>query len=123
MRELVTIPARGLDKLYKVPPEPATRIYVRIAGGNRFHYGVGRGDVRLFSPKLQRYIDSPKAEDGQPVWPEFHGRDFMGNQQLKSGAPGSNLAVGTFEFRGVSVPATGTVPFELRTVIEGTGRR
>lgn len=121
VRDLTTIPARQLDKLYKVPPEPAKRIYIRLAGSPKFRYGVGRGDVRLYSPKLQRYIDSPKGDDGQFVWPEFHGRDFMGNQQLKAGSPGAELSVGTFEFRGVTVPATGTVPFELRIVIEGTG--
>jgi hypothetical protein len=121
MRDLTTIPARQLDKLYKIPPEPARRIYVRIAGSSHFRYGVGRGDIKLFSPKLNRYIDSPKAEDGQVAWPEFHGRDFLGNQQLKSGTANSELAVGVFEFRGAPVPATGNVPFELRTIIEGTG--
>ena len=35
VRELTTIPARPLDKLYKIPPEPAKRIYVRIAGHPR----------------------------------------------------------------------------------------
>lgn len=121
MRKMLTLTPANLDRLYKVPPHPAHRIYVRFVGFGPFHYGMGRGGIRLFSPKLNRYIDPVPEANGEPSWPEFHGRDFLGNQQLRCASDPAKAVVGVFHFRNARFPQDEQVPFEFRALIEGSG--
>jgi ABC-type transport system involved in multi-copper enzyme maturation permease subunit len=121
LRTLSTIPASELSVFYQMPRENRKRIYLRITGGGGFEYGTGRGMIRLFSPRLKRFIDSPPADDSHAEWPEFHGREILGSQQLACGAAGSDLPVGIFHFRGAPVIKGSNYPLELRAAIEGGG--
>ena len=106
---------------YQMPLENRRRIYLHITGGTGFEYGTGRGMIRLFSPRLNRFIDSPPADNKQPEWPEFHGREMLGAQQLACGMAGSDLPISIFHFRDAPKVKGSAYPLELRVGIEGGG--
>jgi hypothetical protein len=121
LKTLGMIPASALTKFYQMPESMRSRIYLRITGTAGFQYGTGRGMVRLFSPRLQRFIDPPPADDSHPQWPEFHGREMLGTQQLACGTNQSDLPVGIFHFRNAPDIGAPDYPMEFRAGIEGGG--
>ena len=125
-QQLLTLTAVSLDRVYQLP-ENRRRINVKFQGNGPIRYGVSRGAVHLFSPRLKSLgqsgvIESIKDADGQSAWPTFRGRELVGTQEFKGVADPAKGSVGVFAFRNVAVPSNDApVPVELRCGIEGSG--
>jgi hypothetical protein len=118
-QSLLMIPSKSLDRLFPLPAE-RRRIYLRISPTSRFQIGASPESVRLFSPRLNRVLESLRAPDGKPAWPDFRGREMFGGQQMKGASDAGHADVGVFSFHGEPPAGADVVSAEFRVGIEGS---